>query len=139
LACYMYILTDESPCWRSWKESWSCMMRELDGDARAFSRVRQTHCEVWQSTTRCNTSIKRERGEKYTQNKLILLLPTKKRRADLEEEPVELSEIWDGGHNTEPSTKWKTTLTKEIGLHLNSPIEIICVHKFPWNNLVGVW
>jgi hypothetical protein len=36
------------------------MMRELDGDARTFSRVRQTQYEVEQSTMRCNTSTKRE-------------------------------------------------------------------------------
>jgi len=36
------------------------MMRELDRDANAFSRVRQTQCEVKQSTTRCNTSMERE-------------------------------------------------------------------------------
>jgi hypothetical protein len=36
------------------------MMRELDGDASAFLRVRQTQCEVEQSTMRCNTSTKKE-------------------------------------------------------------------------------
>jgi len=47
LACCMFILTNETPYPRSWKEPWSCMMRELDGDAKVFSRVCQTHCGVW--------------------------------------------------------------------------------------------
>ena len=65
-ACCIYILTDESPWRRSWKEPWSCMMRELDGEASTFSRVRQTQCEVEQSTTRCNTSTERERRVKHS-------------------------------------------------------------------------
>jgi hypothetical protein len=71
-----------------------------------------------------------ERGEQSTQNKLIMLLPMKKRRAD------------DGGRTSRAVKnmrwrKWhgavnkvKNTLTKEIWLHLHSPIEIISVHKF---------
>jgi len=41
-------------------------MREIYLDVGAFSKVHQTHCEVWQSTIRCNTSIEREREENNT-------------------------------------------------------------------------
>jgi hypothetical protein len=71
-----------------------------------------------------------ERGEQSTQNKLIMLLPMKKRRAN------------DGGRTSRAvkNMRWRTrhgtvnkvknTLTKEIWLHLHSPIEIIYVRKF---------
>jgi len=53
-------VTKSSLCRRSWKEPWSCILRELDREARACLIVCQTQCEFWQSTTRCNTSIERE-------------------------------------------------------------------------------
>ena len=61
LACCMYIVTKASPYRRSWKDPWSCIMWEFDGETRAFLRVRQTQEEVWHSTIRCTTSM--ERGE----------------------------------------------------------------------------
>jgi hypothetical protein len=44
--------TDSSPCWRSWREPWSCIIQELDVEARPCSSVHQTEHEVWQSTTK---------------------------------------------------------------------------------------
>ena len=61
LACCMYIVTKASPYRKSWKDPWSCIMWEFDGETRAFLRVRQTQEEVWHSTIRCTTSM--ERGE----------------------------------------------------------------------------
>jgi len=48
-------VTDSSPCWRSWRDPWSCIIRELNVEARACLSVRQTELEVWQSTTRWRT------------------------------------------------------------------------------------
>jgi len=53
-------VTDSSPCQRSWKEAWSCIIRELDEEAIACSSVRQIELEVWQSTTRWRTSMDSE-------------------------------------------------------------------------------
>jgi hypothetical protein len=52
-----YMMTESSPWKRFWKEPWSYVLQELDGEKKACSRVNQTQCEVWQSTTRCTTSI----------------------------------------------------------------------------------
>ena len=46
-------------------------MQELDGEANAFSRVRQTQCEVEQSTTRCNTSTEREESKAQCEVKKV--------------------------------------------------------------------
>jgi hypothetical protein len=55
------------------------------------------------------------------------------------EKPTELSKTWEAEHDTKPSTKWKTPWPRKYGwLHLHSPIEIICVCKFQWNNLLSV-
>jgi hypothetical protein len=45
---------------RSWKEPWSCIINEFKGEARAVSRVVQKTWDVWQSTTRCNTSVDKD-------------------------------------------------------------------------------
>jgi len=41
---------------------------ELDGEARACSRVRQTKCKVWQSITRWRTSIESEESSALRMN-----------------------------------------------------------------------
>jgi len=56
-------------------------MREFDGESSAFSRVHQTQEEVRQSTTRCRMSMEREESNTL-KIKLILLLPTEKKRVD---------------------------------------------------------
>jgi hypothetical protein len=103
----MYIVTDASPYQRSWKEPWSCIIGELDRDARAFLRVRQTQYEVWQSTTRCNISMERKESNTLKISWYCCFQRIKERLI-VKEDPTKLSETWDGGHDIEPSTKWKT-------------------------------
>jgi len=74
-------------------------MQELDGEANAFSRVRQTQCEVEQSTTRCNTSTEREES-KALKISWSCCFQRRKDGLMVEEELAELSKIWDGGHGT---------------------------------------
>jgi len=101
LASYMYILIDELPCRKSWNKPWICMIQELDEDTRAFSRVRQTYCEVWQSTTRYNISTERDESNALKIN-WSCCFQQRKKELIVEKKPVELSETWDGGQDIEP-------------------------------------
>jgi len=53
-------VTDSSPCQRSWRELWSCIIQEFNVEARACLSVRQAKHDVWQPTTRYKTFIDSE-------------------------------------------------------------------------------
>ena len=96
--------------WQSfWKKPWSYIILELDGQTRACSKVLQTLDEVWQSTTRCRTSIdKKERRElkmrwscSFQERKVGLITG-----AELSE-PTR-GRNWEAAYGNKPSTKGKT-------------------------------
>jgi len=105
-ACCMYILTDETPCRRSWKEPWSCMMWELDGDVE-LSQEFAKHIARYDNLLRDATHPQREESNAL---KISWSCCFQRRKEGLivEEESTEQLEIRDGGHDTKPSTKWKT-------------------------------
>jgi len=67
-----------------------------------------------------------------------MLLPMKKKRVDCQRRTSWTVRNMRGRTRHGAINKMKDTLTKKIWLHLHSPIEIIDVRKFQWNNLLSV-
>lgn len=82
--------------------------------------------------------INGKRGEEGTQNELVLLLPTKKGRANGRGSCSRSVKQVSWRARQGAVNKVKNTLTKEIWLHLHSPIKIIGVRKLQRNNLMSV-
>jgi len=129
-------MTESSPWQRSGKEPWSCIILKFDEEANACSRAHQTKHEVWQSTTKCNTSMKREERSSL---KISWSYCFQRRKEWLiwKRRTINISKlrrgIWKRVIN-----KVKNSLTKKIWLHLHSSIEIISVYKLQENYLLSV-
>jgi hypothetical protein len=80
-------------------------MRELDGEPRSCSRLHQTQCEIWQSTTKCNKSIEIEENNALRIS-WSCCFQLRIEGLVYREESAEAT-IWEGEHDKEPSTKWK--------------------------------
>jgi len=99
-------VTNSSPCRRSWREPWSCIIRELEVEARTRSGVPQAEQELRQPTTRCKTSIDREERRALKMS-WSCCFQVWKSRFTWREIPSWARTCVDG-HVLEPSTKPKT-------------------------------
>jgi len=120
LTFYRNWVTESSPCRRSWREPWSCIIRELDVKARACSSVCQTEHEVGQSTTRWRTSMDSEESKALRMSWFCCF--QQRKSWDTWRETPSAARICGEGQEFEPSTKSKTLWPKRYGF--------ICIRQY---------
>ena len=78
-----------------------------------------------------------KRRNEHTQNKWILLFPTKEKWINLKRGAISSSHVRRGTQQR-AINKFKNTLSKKIQFHLHSPIKIIGVCELQGDNLLSV-
>jgi len=96
-------LIESSFCRKSWNAPWSCIIHELEREAKVVSSVVQMSWEVLQSITRCRTSVE-------SKDKRALMIKWSccfhdKYEGLIDGKDVAVDIRWEGGHGEVPSTK----------------------------------
>lgn len=92
-------MTVSSPCHISWKELWICIILELNREASAFSRVYYILYDVWQSITRCKTSVDSE--DKITLMIRLSYCFLERKDRLITGAAIFVEMIWEGGQEQE--------------------------------------